>query len=94
MTIVGQVRPAQGPARDGCLAKSPLEKVTRAVAQKLYDGLVTRPDGTLRPTYVNLCPAPRARRLERRSRAASGQCACGKSVHAARPRAVDNDAVA
>ncbi len=35
------------------LGQIPLDKITHATAQKLYDALITRPDGTLRPTHIN-----------------------------------------
>jgi len=52
MAIVGKYVLPKDP-RGRMLGEIDLGKITRAVAQKLYDGLVARPDGTLRPTHIN-----------------------------------------
>ena len=52
MTLVGQYVLPKDP-RGRTLGQVDLAKITRAVGQKLYDGLVARPDGTLRPTHIN-----------------------------------------
>ena len=84
MARVGQYMLLKDP-RGRMLGQVGLDKVTHAVAQKLYNGLVARPDGTLRPTHINCVMRDTCGPRGRRSRAAPDASAGSQSIHAPGP---------